>query len=435
LPDVEVLAQNFPLIVIGTLLVLLAARVLVGFIPGRRARRRSRAPQSRRTIRVIGVGGGGGNAVNEMIRAGTRGVDFIACNTDAQALTRSFAVTRLQIGEGVTSGLGAGGDPVMGQRAAQEDAERIAGALSGSDIVFVTAGLGGGTGSGAAPVIASIAKAQGALTIGVVTKPFSFEGNRRAMVADAAMIELGKAVDTLITIPNDRVRDVVPETESLVDAFKVVDDVLRQGVQGILEIITVPGLINLDFADLRAVMKDAGPALMGVGRAKGVNRAVDAARQAVANVLLEETIDGARGILFVVSGSKNLRLDEVTRAAETIRASADPDANVIFGATLDSKLKDQVRITVVATGFDPARQPRPTTRMRMATPLDEDAHPESSERGERERIPVGPDPADREPSTRTRRGVRPDVAPDDAAAPGDASMSDDLDVPSFLRRN
>ena len=401
----EVLAQNFPLIVIGTLLVLLAVRVLVDFIPARRAARRSaRHPQSRRTIRVIGVGGGGGNAVNEMIRAGTRGVDFIVCNTDAQALTRSFAITRLQIGQGVTNGLGAGGDPDVGHRAAQEDAEQIAAALSGSDIVFVTAGLGGGTGSGAAPVIAAIAKAQGALTIGVVTKPFSFEGNRRALVAEEAMVELGKAVDTLITIPNDRVRDVVPETESLVDAFKVVDDVLRQGVQGILGIITVPGLINLDFADLRAIMKDAGPALMGVGRARGENRAVDAARQAVANALLEETIDGARGILFVVSGSKNLRLDEVTRAAETIRASADPDANVIFGATLDAKLKDQVRITVVATGFDPARTPKVARRVRMATPANGES---PSEAGERDALePVGDEP-----------------------------VADDLDVPSFLRRN
>ena len=431
MPDVEFLAQNFPIIVIGTLLVLLAARVLVGFIPARReARRRASHAHSRRTIRVIGVGGGGGNAVNEMIRAGTRGVDFIACNTDAQALTRSFANTRLQIGEGVTGGLGAGGDPVMGQRAAHEDAEQLAAALSGSDIVFVTAGLGGGTGSGAAPVIAAIAKAQGALTIGVVTKPFSFEGNRRAMVADAAMIELGKAVDTLITIPNDRVRDVVPETESLVEAFKVVDDVLRQGVQGILEIITVPGLINLDFADLRAVMKDAGPALMGVGRAKGVNRAVDAARQAVANVLLEETIDGARGILFVVSGSKNLRLDEVTRAADTIRASADPEANVIFGATLDSKLKDWVRITVVATGFDPTRTPRVASRVRMATPLE--AEPTEGE--VLDPPGVRREPPEPEASPRTRRAGRP-IPPDDAPVPDDAPSPDDLDVPSFLRRN
>jgi cell division protein FtsZ len=425
---VEVLAQYFPLIVIGTLLVLLAARVLVGFIPSRRAaRRQGRVPQHRRTIRVVGVGGGGGNAVNEMIRAGTRGVDFIVCNTDAQALTRSYALTRLQIGEAVTNGLGAGGDPEVGARAAKEDAERIAAALSGSDIVFITAGLGGGTGSGAAPIIAAIAKAQGALTIGVVTRPFSFEGSRRAAVADAAMTELGNAVDTLIAIPNDRVRDVVPETESLVDAFKVVDGVLREGVQGILEIITIPGLINLDFADLRAVMKDAGPALMGVGSAKGVNRAVDAARKAIANTLVEETIDGARGILFVVCGSKNLRLDEVTRAAETIRASADPEANVIFGATLDPKLKDQVRITVVATGFDPARAPRPRTPVRMAVPIED---------VEDDRVP-GPDGSSSagpvpEESPRGRRQARAVVAEADA---GIADEPDDLDVPSFLRRN
>ncbi len=430
MPDVEVLAQNFPLIVIGTLLVLLAARVLVGVVPARRdARRRSRQSHHRRTIRVVGVGGGGGNAVNEMIRAGTRGVDFIVCNTDAQALTRSFALTRLQIGEAVTNGLGAGGDPAVGHRAAQEDAEQIAAALSGSDIVFVTAGLGGGTGSGAAPVIAAIAKAQGALTIGVVTKPFSFEGSRRALVADAAMIELGKAVDTLIAIPNDRVRDVVPETESLVDAFKVVDGVLREGVQGILDIITVPGLINLDFADLRAVMKDAGPALMGVGSARGENRAVDAARHAIANALLEETIDGARGILFVVSGSKNLRLDEVTRAAETIRASADPEANVIFGATLDSKLKDQVRITVVATGFDPDRVARPSTRVRMATPLEDTeagSGPGKPDASESTAAPNG--------SPHTRRQTRT-AAAETAETADSAEAADDLDVPSFLRRN
>jgi cell division protein FtsZ len=427
LPNVEFVAQNFPIIVIGILLLLLAARVLVDYIPGRRdARRRGRQNVHRRTIRVVGVGGGGGNAVNEMIRAGTRGVDFIVANTDAQALTRSFALTRLQIGAGVTNGLGAGGDPDVGERAAKEDAEAIAAALSGSDIVFVTAGLGGGTGSGAAPVIAAIAKAQGALTIAVVTKPFSFEGSRRAQVAEAAMIELGQSVDTLIAIPNDRVRDVVPEAESLVDAFKVVDGVLRQGVQGILEIITIPGLINLDFADLRAVMKDAGPALMGVGSAKGVNRAVDAARQAIANALVEETIDGARGILFVVCGSKNLRLDEVTQAAETIRASADPDANVIFGATLDPKLKDQVRITVVATGFDPARAPRPRTPVRMATPLDaEDADPDQEGRD----VPE-PD-GDESRSGHTRRQARP-VAPDPADA---TDVVEDLDVPSFLRRN
>ena len=414
----EVLAQYFPLIVIGTLLVLLAARVLVGFTPSRRARGQGRVPQHRRTIRVVGVGGGGGNAVNEMIRAGTRGVDFIVCNTDAQALTRSYALTRLQIGEAVTNGLGAGGDPEVGARAAKEDAERIAAALNGSDIVFITAGLGGGTGSGAAPVIAAVAKAQGALTIGVVTKPFSFEGSRRAAIADAAMIELGNAVDTLITIPNDRVRDVVPETESLVDAFKVVDGVLREGVQGILEIITIPGLINLDFADLRAVMKDAGPALMGVGSAKGVNRAVDAARQAIANALVEETIDGARGILFVVCGSKNLRLDEVTQAAETIRASADPDANVIFGATLDPKLKDRVRITVVATGFDPSRAPRPRTPVRMAVPIEDD----DAVRSEDEVVP--------EESPRARRQTRADGTETEASV-----APDDLDVPSYLRRN
>ena len=258
-------------------------------------------------IRVIGVGGGGSNAVNRMIRAEMMGVEFIACNTDAQALLQSDAPHKIRIGDKVTRGLGAGGDPTIGQRAAEEDSEKIAEALEDSDMVFITAGLGGGTGSGAAPVVAQIAKESGALTIGVVTKPFAFEGNKRKLVAEKAAEELKAQVDTLITIPNDRLKDVVQKNTSILDAFRVVDDVLRQGVQGISDIITVPGLINLDFADVRAIMKDAGSALMGIGRASGENRAVEAARQAIASPLLEVDIAGAQGILFNITGSSNLQ--------------------------------------------------------------------------------------------------------------------------------
>jgi cell division protein FtsZ len=314
-------------------------------------------------IRVIGVGGGGSNAVNRMIRAEMMGVEFIACNTDAQALLQSDAPHKIRIGDKITRGLGAGGDANIGQRAAEEDSEKIADALRDSDMVFITAGLGGGTGSGAAPIVAEIAKELGALTIGVVTKPFSFEGSRRKMVAERAAEELKSKVDTLITIPNDRLRDIVQKNTSMVEAFRYVDDVLRQGVQGISDIITVPGLINLDFADVRTVMKDAGSALMGIGRASGDNRALDATRQAIASPLLEVNINGAQGILFNISGSSNLSLFEVTEAAEEIRSVADPEANIIFGTSFDERLADEVMITVIATGFDPSRK-----RERRETP-------------------------------------------------------------------
>ena len=308
-------------------------------------------------IRVIGVGGGGSNAVNRMIRAEMMGVEFIACNTDAQALLQSDAPHKIRIGDKITKGLGAGGDSSIGERAADEDRDKIADALADSDMVFITAGLGGGTGSGGAPVVAEIAKEQGALTIGVVTKPFSFEGNRRKLIAEKAAEELKSKVDTLITIPNDRLRDVVQKNTSILDAFRVVDDVLRQGVQGISDIITVPGLINLDFADVRTIMRDAGSALMGIGRASGENRAVEAARQAVASPLLEVNIAGAQGILYNITGGPNLSLWEVQEAAEEIRAAADPEANIIFGASFNERLGEDVMITVIATGFDGRRRP------------------------------------------------------------------------------
>src|SRR3954453_19766902 len=307
-------------------------------------------------IRVIGVGGGGSNAVNRMIRAEMMGVEFIALNTDAQALLQSDAPHKIRIGDKITRGLGAGGDPSIGERSAEEDTDKIGQALRDSDMVFITAGMGGGTGSGAAPVVAELAKEAGALTMGVVTKPFSFEGARRRLTAEKAAEALKSKVDTLITIPNDRLRDVVQKNTSILDAFRVVDDVLRQGVQGISDIITVPGLINLDFADVRTVMRDAGSALMGIGRASGENRAVVAAQMAIASPLLEVSITGAQGILCNITGSSNLSLFEVTEAAEEIRAAADPGANIIFGTSFNERLGDEVMITVIATGFDAARR-------------------------------------------------------------------------------
>ena len=307
-------------------------------------------------IRVIGIGGGGSNAVNRMIRAELMGVEFIAVNTDAQALLQSDAPHKIRIGDKLTRGLGAGGDPGIGQRAAEEDSEKIAEALKDSDMVFITAGMGGGTGSGAAPVIAEIGRDLGALTIGVVTKPFTFEGARRRLNAEKSSELLRDKVDTLITIPNDRLKDVVQKETSIVDAFRVVDDVLRQGVQGISDLITVPGLINLDFADVRAIMKDAGSALMGIGRASGPTRAADAARMATSSPLLEISIAGAQGVLFSISGGPGLSLFEVEEAASIIRETADPESNIIFGTVIDERMGDEVSITVIATGFDASRK-------------------------------------------------------------------------------
>ena len=304
-------------------------------------------------IRVVGVGGGGSNAVNRMIAEGLQGVDFIAVNTDAQALMLCDAPKRLRIGDGVTRGLGAGGHPSEGKKAAEESQEDIREVLQGSDMVFVTAGMGGGTGTGAAPVIAQIAKEEiKALTIGVVTRPFTFEGSQRGNVAVEGIEELKKVVDTLIVIPNDRLLEITEKRMSLTQAFRVADDVLRQGIQGITEVITVPGLINLDFADVRAIMEEGGAALMAVGRAEGENRALEAAQQAISSRLLDITIDGARGILFNITGGDSLTLYEVNEAASIIRETAHPDVNLIFGAVIDPDMQEDVRITVIATGFD-----------------------------------------------------------------------------------
>jgi cell division protein FtsZ len=305
-------------------------------------------------IKVIGVGGGGCNAVNRMIEEGLQGIEFIAVNTDGQALLQSKAQIRVRVGDKVTRGLGAGGNPEIGRKAAEESAEELYEVLKGSDMVFVTSGMGGGTGTGAAPIVAQIAKEVGALTIGVVTRPFTFEGSRRATSAEAGISKLKEHADTLIVIPNDRLLQMVDKRASLNDAFRLADDVLRQGIQGISELITVPGLINLDFADVRAIMSEGGAALMAVGRASGEERAREAAEKAISSQLLDITIDGARGILFNVTGGPNLTLFEVNQAAAIIKETAHPDVNLIFGAVIDPNLADEVRITVIATGFDRA---------------------------------------------------------------------------------
>ncbi len=307
-------------------------------------------------IKVLGVGGGGSNAVNRMIEQGIRGVEFIAINTDAQALMLANAPQRLRIGDKLTKGLGAGGDPEIGEKAASESAEEIKAMLKGTDMVFVTGGMGGGTGTGAAPVIAKLAKESGALTIGVVTKPFTFEGARRRRLAEDGIKRLREGVDTLIVIPNDRLLQVVDKKASIQQAFLVADDVLRQGIQGISELITIPGLINLDFADVRSVMNEGGSALMAIGQSNGENRAQAAAEQAIHSALLDVSIDGAQGILFNITGGNDLSLHEVNEAAEIIRRTADPDANIIFGAVVDPNMKDGIRITVIATGFDALKE-------------------------------------------------------------------------------
>jgi cell division protein FtsZ len=307
-------------------------------------------------IKVLGVGGGGSNAVNRMIEEGIQGVEFIAVNTDAQALMLAQAPQRLRIGDKLTKGLGSGGHPETGDKAAQESAEEIKAMLKGADMVFVTAGMGGGTGTGAAPVIAKLAKETGALTIGVVTKPFTFEGAKRRKTAEEGIQRLKEGVDTLIVIPNDRLLQVVDKKASINQAFRMADDVLRQGIQGISELITIPGLINLDFADVRSIMNEGGSALMAIGRASGDNRAQNAAEQAIHSALLDVSIDGAQGILFDVTGGPDLSLYEVNEAAEIIRRSADPDANIIFGAVIDPELRDEIRITVIATGFDAIKE-------------------------------------------------------------------------------
>jgi cell division protein FtsZ len=302
-------------------------------------------------IKVIGVGGGGGNAVNRMIASNVAGVEFWSINTDSQALNQSEATKQLQVGQKLTRGLGAGGNPAIGQKAAEESRDEIAAALSGADLVFITCGMGGGTGTGAAPIVAEIAKEMGALTVGVITRPFTFEGRRRSHQAEEGMIALQSRVDTLIVIPNDKILSVIPEQTPVQEAFRVADDILRQGVQGISDIINIPGLVNVDFADVRAVMADAGSALMGVGIASGKSRAKEAAIAAIDSPLLESSIRGAKGVVFNITGGSDLTLHEVSIAADTIYEVVDPNANIIFGAVIDDSRQGEIQITVIATGF------------------------------------------------------------------------------------
>ena len=361
-------------------------------------------------IKVIGVGGGGGNAVNRMIASDLSGIEFWSINTDAQTLTQSSTPQQLQIGQKLTKGLGAGGDRAVGKSAAEESREEIAAALEDSDLVFITAGMGGGTGTGAAPVVAEIAKEQGALTVAVVTRPFKFEGRRRTSQAEQGIAELQSHVDTLIVIPNDRLLAAIPEQTPVQEAFRYADDVLRQGVQGISDIITIPGLVNVDFADVKAVMADAGSALMGIGIGSGKSRSRDAANAAISSPLLESSIEGAQGVVLNITGGSDLTLHEVNSAAEAIYEVVDPNANIIFGAVLDDRLQGEIRITVIATGFS-GEVPSGTT-----------SQPQSTRAGRTS--PTSPSFPPQPMATPT-----PDSAPVSERPP-----SDGLDIPEFLQR-
>jgi cell division protein FtsZ len=391
-------------------------------------------------IKVVGVGGGGVNAVNRMIEAGLRGVEFIAVNTDAQALLMSDADVKLDIGRDLTRGLGAGADPDKGRQAAEDHAEDIEDALKGADMVFVTAGEGGGTGTGGAPVVARIARALGALTIGVVTRPFSFEGKRRAVQAEQGIVNLREEVDTLIVIPNDKLLQMIDHQIAILDAFKQADQVLMQGVSGITDLITTPGLINLDFADVKAVMSNAGSALMGIGSARGEDRARAAAETAVSSPLLEASIEGAHGVLLSIAGGSDLGLFEVSAAANLIQGAAHEDANIIFGTVIDDALGDEVRVTVIAAGFEggqpPRRQPGVSRsadlRTHQARPAPTPPEPEPvtvasnsnhsiNQASSAESLPPIPQPP-----------VVP-LIPDRVTVPRRPSFDDDLDVPDFLK--
>ncbi len=413
------------------------------------------APESNfATIKVIGVGGGGGNAVNRMIDEGLGGVEFIAVNTDSQALLLSHAKNRVRIGEKLTRGLGAGGNPEIGRKAAEESADELYEVLRGADMVFITGGMGGGTGTGAAPVVAQVAKELGALTIGVVTRPFTFEGSRRLQSAEMGIEDLKSKVDTLIVIPNDRLLQIVDKRASLNDAFRMADDVLRQGIQGISELITVPGLINLDFADVRTIMSEGGAALMAVGTASGEDRARKAAEAAISSSLLDVTIDGARGILFNVTGGPDMSLFEVNEAAAIIKETSHNDVNLIFGAVIDENMRDQIRITVIATGFErqsslSGRPPiskasvvadrrtnipvgRPSVSQQNSPPVRQPVPPQQPIE---QRQPPQPPPA---PRSDPRNEPRNDPPPARNEPPpynsGNAYSSDDLDIPTFLRK-
>jgi cell division protein FtsZ len=378
-------------------------------------------------IKVIGVGGGGQNAVNRMIAEDLKGIEFVAVNTDAQALLLSNAPKRVRIGEKSTKGLGAGGDPKMGQKAAEESADELYDIIKGSDMVFITGGMGGGTGTGAAPIVAQIAKEVGTLAIGVVTRPFTFEGNRRAHTADEGIAKLKEYVNTLIVIPNDRLLQLTEKRASLQDSFRIADDVLRQGVQGISELITIPGLINVDFADVRAIMQEGGAALMAVGRASGDDRARKAAEMAISSQLLDITIDGARGVIFNVTGGNNLSLFEVSEAAAIIKETAHPDVNLIFGAVIDPSLTDELRITVIATGFEKPAVTRKLDRI-LARP--------APQRASQMTLPSAGIPASAAVTPRRINTAIPmevSVHPSVPVYSGMAEGEDDHELPAFLR--
>jgi cell division protein FtsZ len=400
-------------------------------------------------IKVVGVGGGGVNALNRMIESGLRGVEFIAINTDAQALLMTEAHVKLDIGRELTRGLGAGADPEIGRRAAEDHADEIEAALKGADMVFVTAGEGGGTGTGAAPVVARISKSLEALTVGVVTRPFGFEGKRRAQQAEQGIETLRGEVDTLIVVPNQRLLEMVNKTVSVVEAFATADDVLRAGVQGITDLIITPGLINLDFADVRSVMKGAGSALMGIGTAKGEDRAIRAAELAVASPLLEANIDGAHGVLLSIQGASDLGLHEIAEAASLVQESVSPEANIIFGASIDDTLGDEVRITVIAAGFDggapkvnrverrpysaPAAAAAPAASGWFGSPVAESAAPATAA------IPVINETEVSEPAFFAKEAEdQAEASPSETVTPApkqtnDGTWGDDLDIPEFLR--
>jgi len=372
-------------------------------------------PSSVAKIKVIGVGGGGCNAVNRMIDSGLAGIEFWTVNTDAQALTYSGTSNAMQLGQKLTRGLGAGGNPSIGQKAAEESRDEIFQAVEGSDLVFITAGMGGGTGTGAAPVVAEAAKEAGALTVGVVTRPFTFEGRRRTSQAESGIAALQASVDTLIIIPNDKLLSVISEQTPVQEAFRVADDILRQGVQGISDIITISGLVNVDFADVRAVMADAGSALMGIGVGSGKSRAREAAIAATSSPLLETSIDGAGGVVFNITGGSDLTLHEVNQAAEIIYEAVDPNANIIFGAVIDDRLQGEIRITVIATGFSQEARSIPSMNSSRTTPMT--------------RTPGGNTFDESQPTT---------ILPSDGGAADDTSgqpvISPNLDIPEFLQR-
>ncbi len=374
-------------------------------------------------IKVIGIGGGGSNAVNRMIEAGIEGIEFLVANTDLQALKRSRAPIKIQLGSRLTKGLGAGANPEVGRDAALEDTEKIIEALEGADMVFVTTGLGGGTGTGAAPIIASLATELNALTVAVVTKPFLFEGRRRMLQSEQGLRELRECVDTVITIPNERLLHTVDRNVSLTDAFKMADDVLRQAVQGISDLITVPGLINLDFADVKSIMSGMGLALMGAGRASGENRALEATQQAISSPLLEEaTINGAKGVLINITGGSDLTLFEVNEASTIIREAADDDANIIFGAVIDDQMRDEMKITVIATGFD-----------KVMTSMGASASAASSTNAGGVQSPSTTPPH----TSRYATPARPSDDAQSSRAPATATGQprvEDLDVPTFIRK-